>query len=87
MNKYKSNLQGHCPVCNSINLDWEDLDNNDGVCVGYNWICRDCHSTGVEWYHLVFEGHDVINYKDEEPNCEMVNDYILPGCEARDEQE
>lgn len=84
MNKYKSNLQGSCPVCGYGHLNWGDCE-NDGEYVNYCWECESCHSQGIESYRLVFEGHGIMSYRGEDLKFEMVNDYILPDCEAHDE--
>lgn len=51
--------QGVCPCCNGQMLEYDPIILESDA-VGYPWICTSCHSTGVEWYNLTFDGHDRI---------------------------
>lgn len=44
---------GHCPKCNSNNLEYEDTQLED-TCIGYKFQCLDCEFEGIEWYDLAF---------------------------------
>lgn len=54
--KFKSNEQGKCPLCNSMNLSYGTLEVDDGLgnsCY-YPWHCDDCGADGKEWYYSDF---------------------------------
>lgn len=87
-NKYTSNLNGKCPVCGNIELEYlEYFDYQlSGSSIYYRWNCPKCEAEGEEWYELHFVGHVVYTKKKDENNKEYwgyedVNDYILPEGE------
>lgn len=47
---------GICPVCGSVNLNYETCVNN-AERVYYPYICEDCGTSGKEWYNLTFCEH------------------------------
>ena len=54
--KFKSNEQGKCPLCNSMNLSYDTMEIDDGLgnsCY-YPWHCDDCGADGKEWYYVDF---------------------------------
>ena len=56
--KVKSNEVGKCPFCNSYNLDYDCVNNEDNLCY-YKWQCLECKHEGEEWYSMEFIGHNV----------------------------
>ena len=58
--KVKSNEVGKCPFCNSYNLDYDCVNNEDNLCY-YKWQCLECKHEGEEWYSLNYIGHNVYN--------------------------
>lgn len=56
--EYK-NEQGHCPKCGGYNLDYQTIQYADGMCY-YPYKCEGCGQEGEEWYHMEFNGHNVI---------------------------
>lgn len=77
-NKYTSNLNGKCPICGNVELDYFDHQLS-GSYIYYCWNCPKCETEGEEWYKLHFAGHVVYTKKREEYwDYEDVNDYILP---------
>lgn len=57
---FKSNEQGKCPKCNSMNLEYGVAENVDGMMIYYPYTCLDCQQQGEEWYDLTFSGHNAI---------------------------
>lgn len=51
--KLKYQAQGHCPKCNSTNLNYMES-NLEGDSIGYDFDCNDCQYEGVEWYDLKY---------------------------------
>lgn len=56
--KYKSNEQGKCPYCNSLELEYGVAEFQHDELVFYPWKCKHCGRTGEEWYELNFIGHN-----------------------------
>lgn len=54
-----TNEQGHCPKCDSTNLDYGAVRFEDGEMCYFPYACNDCKQEGEEWYKLSFEGHNV----------------------------
>ena len=48
---------GNCGKCNSENIDYGAIDNQDGLAF-YPYECSDCGHTGKEWYELNYIGTD-----------------------------
>ena len=55
---YKSNEQGKCPYCNSLELEYGAAEFQDDGMVFYPWTCEHCGRTGEEWYNMTFVGHN-----------------------------
>lgn len=43
---FKSNEQGKCPKCNSMNLEYGVAENVDGMMIYYPYTCLDCQQQG-----------------------------------------
>lgn len=54
-----TNKQGHCPFCNSTNLDYDAVE-FEGDMEYFPWQCRDCKRQGEEWYTMQFSGQNII---------------------------
>lgn len=56
---YKSNREGHCPQCDSDNLDYESCRQSryqDGE-EYFPYTCRHCGFQGEEWFSVIFNTH------------------------------
>lgn len=51
-------MQGQCPICWSMNLDYDDAHIDDWN-VYYDWICNKCKSTWTERYTMDFYSQHV----------------------------
>lgn len=74
--KVKSNKNGYCPLCNSTNLDYDNIE-IEGEAVYYPYKCKDCGTEGEEWHLLNFIGHSV--YDEEEGAMVEIEDYMIKG--------
>lgn len=65
--KFKSNEQGKCPLCNSMNLSYGtmEIDGELGNSCYYPWHCDDCGADGKEWYNMSFDSHTIDGHEDE----------------------
>lgn len=54
------NEEGKCPKCKGMNLDYDTLEIESGMCY-YPYTCEDCGQQGEEWYSMVFAGHNVLD--------------------------
>lgn len=58
--KMKSNKQGHCPHCDSNNLEYGALEFEREMFY-FPFECKECGQIGEEWYYMEFSGHNVVN--------------------------
>ena len=61
---FKSNNQGHCPYCDSDNLDYGRTEFEGEMCY-FPFTCQDCGKEGEEWYSMEFTGHNAYNEDNE----------------------
>lgn len=73
--EFLRNAQGVCPVCGKNTLDYGDMEER-GNALYYNWHCLNCNNDGEEWYRLEFDGHEVLDEKNQ--LWKNVNDNITP---------
>jgi hypothetical protein len=67
MSKVKiiSNKQGHCPYCDSVNVNYESFEFEDDH-IKYPAECLDCKRYFEEWFYLKFVGHNVGSHGEHE---------------------
>lgn len=70
--KFKSNKLGHCPFCDSTDLEYGTIQLEHTMC-WYEWSCNKCDNTGEEWYTVEFAGHNV---NTEDGNIEITDDML-----------
>ena len=56
MESNKETKEGHCPKCDSQNINYGCLDVSDSL-VYYPIECNDCGHEDEEYYSLTFVGH------------------------------
>ena len=54
MKEIEKECEGRCPLCNSDNLDY-NTSNIDCDYVIYSYTCETCHTTGKEYYKIIYE--------------------------------
>lgn len=52
------NEEGHCPKCDSTDLNYGAVEFEGDMCY-FPYTCNECGTHGEEWYRLDFEGHNV----------------------------
>lgn len=77
--KVKSNEIGKCPVCNSMNLDYDVLE-LDGSTVQYPWECKDCGAQGKEVYNANFS--EIVATTEDGDDVVGEEEGICPECGA-----
>jgi len=51
--KIKTDSEGTCPYCGSLNLDYFNQEEHNGDIV-HEFRCLDCGTTGSEWYSVEY---------------------------------
>lgn len=54
INNYTYNEKGKCGVCGGTNLEYSEKQFDCEDIVRQDYVCKDCNTTGCEFYHLEF---------------------------------